>query len=154
MNGIFKVEEKNHHAAGFWIRLVADFLDFMIVSVPITLIYYFIVDGEFLTDWSRNTIPNILYTSYLIITPLIWKGYAVGKRICNINIQRVDVQKLNTRTMIFRELIGKVLLIYITFGISTVISIFMISFRKDKRAIHDLIAGKFVNREIPYRKLI
>lgn len=146
VSGIYNVGEKNYQAAGFWVRLVADFLDFMIVLVPISLIYYFIVYGGISVDYSGNIISNIIYIIYLIITPIIWRGYAVGKRICKINIQRVDGQKLNIRTMVLRELIGKVLLTSITFGISIIVSIFMISLRKDKRAIHDLIAGTFVNR--------
>lgn len=147
MSGIYKVEETNYHAAGFWIRLVADFLDFMIVLGPISFIYYFIIYGEISVEYSENGIPNIMYIIYLLITPLLWRGYVIGKRICKINIQRVDGRKLTIGTMILRELIGKVLLTSITFGISTIISIFMISLRKDKRAIHDLIAGTFVNRE-------
>jgi uncharacterized RDD family membrane protein YckC len=44
-----------------------------------------------------------------------------------------------------REWVGKFLLPFITFGITTIISIFMVIFRKDKRAIHDFLAGTYVS---------
>lgn len=44
--------------------------------------------------------------------------------------------------MFLREVIGKFLLSYITFGVATIVS--MVIFRKDKRAIHDFIGGTYV----------
>ncbi|WP_269799271.1 hypothetical protein [Bacillus sp. FJAT-45037] len=46
--------------------------------------------------------------------------------------------------MVLREVVGNFIISLVTFGISAVISIFMIMFRSDKRGIHDLIAGTYV----------
>jgi uncharacterized RDD family membrane protein YckC len=37
----------------------------------------------------------------------------------------------------------------ITFGIALIVSIFMVAFRHDKRAIHDMIAGTYVTQNPP-----
>ncbi len=57
--------------AGFGVRLLADFIDFLIVSVPIALMFYFI-RGEYSFDWALNWQWQIIYTCYLTIIPLLW----------------------------------------------------------------------------------
>jgi uncharacterized RDD family membrane protein YckC len=130
--------------AGFGIRLLADFLDFFILVIPISLLMKS-VTGEFSYEWTQGLFWNVIYTIYLTITPVVWGGYIIGKRICKIKVTRIDNKKLNLYHMFLREWVGKFLLPFITFGITTIISIFMVIFRKDKRAIHDFLAGTYVS---------
>ena len=130
--------------AGFGVRLLADFFDFLIVSVPIALMFYFI-RGEYSFDWALNWQWQIIYTCYLTIIPLLWGGYTIGKRLFRIKVKRMDEEKLTLRNTLLREVVGKLLVVYLTVGISIIVSILMVILREDKRAIHDLIAGTYVS---------
>lgn len=130
--------------AGFGVRLLADFFDFLIVSVPIALMFYFI-RGEYSFDWALNWQWQIIYTCYLTIIPLLWCGYIIGKRLFRIKVKRMDEEKLTLRNTLLREVVGKLLVVYLTVGISIIVSILMVVLREDKRAIHDLIAGTYVS---------
>lgn len=136
--------EKN--PSGFFRRMFADFLDVMLLTIPVTVVL-FLISGEYSYDWSTGWTWRIIYTAYLTIVPLLWSGYIIGKRILKIRVKRVDEQSLTLKDMILREVVGKSLLGNLTFGVSILISVFMIIFRKDKRAIHDLIAGTYVSRD-------
>nr|WP_156969465.1 RDD family protein [Jeotgalibacillus campisalis] len=126
--------------AGFWVRLFANFLDGLLIFVPFSLIIYFIT-GEISFTSMSNWTWDILYYLYLTITPLLWGGYVIGKRMMGIKIKRMDNEKLTFLNMFFREVAGLYLLSFVTFGISIIVSAFLVLFREDKRAIHDLIAG-------------
>ncbi|MBU8878626.1 RDD family protein [Bacillus sp. FJAT-29790] len=129
--------------AGFGIRLIANLIDFLIIYTPIAIGIYF-VTGEFTFDWSDTWTWDILYRIYLVITPLLWSGYVIGKRLCKIKIKRVDGEKLTILNMFLREVVGMYILVAITFGIAAIVSGLMVIFREDKRGIHDLIAGTYV----------
>lgn len=84
----------------------------------------------------------------MLIVPILWFGYTVGKRIMGIRIVRVDGKKLGIGTMLLRYLVAA--LVYaITFGIGFIVSAFMVGMRKDHRAIHDFIAGTYVTSNKP-----
>jgi uncharacterized RDD family membrane protein YckC len=82
---------------------------------------------------------------YLTITPVFWGGCVIGKRICKIKIKRYeDYENVTFRNMFMREMVGYFIIGVVTFGISIIVSIFMVMFREDKRAIHDFIGGTYV----------
>jgi uncharacterized RDD family membrane protein YckC len=139
-------EEDYRDRAGFWIRLGAIILDGLILHVPIGLTIFFLT-GDPDNGWMDTWIYTVLNEAYLTILPVLWGGYVIGKRICGIRIRRIDGKKLTLLNMILRELIGLYLLAVITFGISTVISAIMVGAGKQKRGIHDLIAGTYVARD-------
>ncbi|MGD7044880.1 RDD family protein [Jeotgalibacillus proteolyticus] len=126
--------------AGFWSRLFANMLDGIIIFIPISIVIY-LITGEYTFTSMNSWTENILYYLYLTITPLVWSGYVIGKRLAGIKIKRNDNKKLTFLNMFLREVVGLFLLSFLTFGISIVVSVFLIIFREDKRAIHDLIAG-------------
>lgn len=122
--------------AGFWIRLGAGLLDGIIVGVPLFLISWLISGGlegrEFFTD--------VISFLYSLLLPVLWNGYTIGKRICGIQIRKLDGTPPGLGTMLLRNVVGG--LVYaITFGIAAIVSAFMVGLREDKRAIHDFIAG-------------
>jgi uncharacterized RDD family membrane protein YckC len=124
-----------HKAAGFWIRLVSIIIDGLIL-IPLYLFCMLIGVSDMTTEIFVNSI-NFLY--YLII-PVIWSGFTVGKRIVGIKIVRTDGNKLGIFTTLKRYILASLVYV-VTLGIAFVISAFMLGLRKDKRSLHDLIAG-------------
>ncbi|WHY34730.1 RDD family protein [Cytobacillus firmus] len=132
--------------AGFGIRFATDIVDALILTIPISTVF-FLIEGDSPFTWMMGWTWPIIYTIYLTLVPLVWTGYIIGKRFFKIKVRRIDEEGLTLKTMVLREIVGKFLLSNVTFGISTLVSMFMIIFREDKRAIHDLIAGTYVSRE-------
>ncbi|MBP2241482.1 putative RDD family membrane protein YckC [Cytobacillus eiseniae] len=133
-------------AAGFGVRLIADILDFFILVISISTVL-FLLKGEYSIEWSTGWTWQIIYTLYLTFIPLVWGGYVIGKRILKIKIKRINEEEITFKHMFLREVVGKFLVMNITFGLSAIISVFMVVFREDKRAVHDLIAGTYVSYE-------
>ncbi|MFJ9382452.1 RDD family protein [Peribacillus sp. NPDC101481] len=130
-------------SVGFWKRLFAAFLDGIIVSFPLAIIF-----GLITGDWENENFSTFFNFLYMLIVPILWYGYTVGKRIMGIRIVRVDGRKLGIGTMLLRYLVAA--LVYaITFGIGFIVSAFMVGIRKDHRAIHDFIAGTYVTSNKP-----
>jgi uncharacterized RDD family membrane protein YckC len=124
-----------HKAAGFWIRLGSIIIDGLLL-IPLYIICMFLGVSDIATEIFVNSI-NFLY--YLII-PVIWSGFTVGKRVVGIKIVRTDGKKVGIGTTLKRYILASLVYI-VTLGIAFIISAFMIGLRKDKRSIHDLIAG-------------
>ncbi|SEH99998.1 Uncharacterized membrane protein YckC, RDD family [Halobacillus karajensis] len=133
--------------AGFGMRLFAGVLDTLVIVIPIGVFVY-LYTGTPSLNWTQGVTWNVLYIVYSIILPVIWGGYNVGKRLVNIRINKANGKELNIADMFFREFIGKFLIGYLTVGLSTLVSALMIVFRKDKKAIHDFVAGTFVSNEV------
>ncbi|MFE8698210.1 RDD family protein [Cytobacillus sp. FJAT-53684] len=131
-------------AAGFGIRLIADILDFFILVLPISAVFY-LIKGEYSYEWATGWTWQIIYTLYLTFIPLLWSGYVIGKRILKIKVKRINESELTFKNMFLREVVGKFLVMNLTFGISAIVSVFMVVFRKDKRTVHDLIGGTYVS---------
>ncbi|GGM43230.1 hypothetical protein GCM10011351_31480 [Paraliobacillus quinghaiensis] len=129
--------------AGFGKRLLARFLDVMILTILIGGLFY-IFTGEYSINFEKGVAWDFFYTLYLVIVPLIWSGYIIGKRICNIKLIQKDGHKVKLSNTFLRELVGFHLIGIITLGISLVVSTFMVIFREDKRAIHDIVGGTYV----------
>ena len=125
-------------SVGFWKRLFAGFLDGIIVSLPLAIIF-----GLITGEWENENFSTFFDFLYMLIVPILWYGYTVGKRIMGIRIVRMDGKKLGIGTMLLRYLVAA--LVYaITLGIGFIVSAFMVGIRKDHRAIHDFIAGTYV----------
>ncbi|WP_417899851.1 RDD family protein [Bacillus haimaensis] len=124
-----------HKAAGFWIRLGSIVIDGLLL-IPLYLICMILGISDTATEIFVNSI-NFLY--YLII-PVIWSGFTVGKRVVGIKIVRTDGKKVGIGTTLKRYILASLVYV-VTLGIAFIISAFMIGLRKDKRSIHDLIAG-------------
>lgn len=124
-----------HKAAGFWIRLGSIIIDGFLL-IPLYLICMLLGVSDIATEIFVNSI-NFLY--YLII-PVIWSGFTVGKRVVGIKIVRTDGKKVGIVTTLKRYILASLVYV-VTLGIGFIISAFMIGLRKDKRSIHDLIAG-------------
>ncbi len=147
--------------AGFGVRLVASLLDTLFLALPVAIIIYFLSDGDWF-DFAAYQ-QNILYAlsgnaqaalshqpktsfsweiifkiSVLVVTILFWekwRGATPGKKIVKIKI--VDAKTLDdiTNKQAITRSLG-----YIISTIPFLLGFFMVVFRKDKRAFHDLLA--------------
>ncbi|GAA0595141.1 RDD family protein [Virgibacillus siamensis] len=131
--------------AGFWIRLGANILDGLLLGVPIAILA--VIFGLSVGD--RDTINTVISVPYYLLLPVLWYGYTVGKRFCNIRIARKDGEKIGFGTMALRYIVGFIIVYGLTLGIAMIVSAFMVGLREDKRAIHDFIAGTYVTYAKP-----
>ncbi|WP_345239366.1 RDD family protein [Pontibacillus salipaludis] len=129
--------------AGFGVRLLANLIDGIIVGVILSFITFLFYGDFYKEDY---TITDLLSTLYLIIVPVVWKGYVIGKRLMNIRIVKKNGENVTILTMILRVIVAG-LLYGLTIGVAFIVSAIMVAVREDKRAIHDFIAGTYVRNE-------
>ena len=153
--------------AGFWIRFFASFLDTLFLALPIAIVIYFLSDGNWF-DFSQyqqniqmamsgnvnalNNLPktdrtweiiNLIVT--ITVTMIFWrrfKGATPGKKFVHIKIVDAKTFKdIDNKQAITRSF-G-----YIVSTLVLLIGFIMVAFRKDKRGLHDLLAGTVVIHE-------
>ncbi len=151
--------------AGFLVRFVASFADTLFLALPVAIVIYFLSDG----NWFDLEIykQNIAYAmsgnaakalasqpqtslrwellfemSVLIVTMLFWKrwrGATPGKKFVNIKIvDSKTFEDIDSKQALTRSL-G-----YIVSTMVLLLGFIMVAFRKDKRGLHDLLAGTVV----------
>jgi len=150
--------------AGFWIRFLASLLDTIFLALPVGIVIYFLSDGNWF-DFSQyqqniqmamsgNTHaldkqPQtslqwefLFEVSTLIVTMLFWKkwrGATPGKKFVHIKIVDANtLQDIDNKQAITRSF-G-----YIASTFAFLIGFLMVAFQKDKRGLHDLLAGTVV----------
>jgi len=151
--------------AGFWVRFVASFLDTLFLALPVAVVIYFLSDGNWF-DFSQYQ-QNIAYAmsgnaskalesqpqmslkwellfevSVLLVTVIFWRrwrGATPGKRFVHIKIVDAKTFKDIDNTQAITRSFG-----YIVSTLALLIGFFMVAFRKDKRGLHDLLAGTAV----------
>ncbi len=150
--------------AGFWIRFVASFLDTLFLALPVAIVIYFLSDGNWF-DFSQyqhnlqmamsgnvhalEKQPQmsmkwelLFEVAVLLITMVFWRrwrGATPGKKFVHIKIvDAITLQDINNQQAITRS-IG-----YVVSTLALLIGFFMVAFRKDKRGLHDLLAGTVV----------
>ena len=153
--------------AGFWIRFIASFLDTLFLALPVAIVIYFLSDGNWF-DFSQyqqnikmamsgnvnalNNLPKtdrtweIINLIVIITVTMIfwrrWKGATPGKKFVHIKIVDAKTFKdIDNKQAITRSF-G-----YIVSTLAFLIGFIMVAFRKDKRGIHDLLAGTVVIHE-------
>jgi uncharacterized RDD family membrane protein YckC len=150
--------------AGFWIRFVASFLDTLFLALPVAILIYFLSDGNWFdfSIYQQNiqmamsgnphaldhqphtsfTWELIFEISVLVVTMLFWKrwrGATPGKKFVHIKIVDAKTfQDINNKEAITRSF-G-----YIVSTALFLIGFLMVGVRKDKRGLHDLLAGTVV----------
>jgi uncharacterized RDD family membrane protein YckC len=154
--------------AGFWIRFVASFIDTIVLAVPVAIVIYFLSDGNWfdfsqyqqnlqaaLSGNAQKALSNSTQMSMkwellfeflvLLITVIFWRrwrGATPGKHFVHIKIVDAKTLKdIDNKQAITRS-IG-----YIVSILPFMIGFLMVAFRKDKRALHDLLADTVVIQE-------
>jgi uncharacterized RDD family membrane protein YckC len=139
--------------AGFWIRTVAALVDFSVL---------FLVQMSFGYIAGRVIGPDV--EDSMALVPLVWVftllfagayttvlhglmgGQTIGKMLVNIRVVNVDGSTVSA---------GAALLRFAGYFASLVglgIGYMMAGLRRDKRALHDLLAGTRVERMVPLRE--
>ncbi|SDB89563.1 Uncharacterized membrane protein YckC, RDD family [Pelagirhabdus alkalitolerans] len=132
-----------NHYASFSKRFLARFLDFNILAISLGLLY-FVFTGNTLFEWRSTMTLDAIYVVYSVVIPVLWSGYVIGKRMYRVKLKTKHNEDVKLTHTFLREVIGLQLIGAVTLGISWIVSMFMIIFRQDKRAIHDLIGGTYV----------
>jgi len=150
--------------AGFFIRLIASFLDTLFLALPLGVVVYFLSGGEwfdFQTYWHNlqlaaagdpqalSTQPKTdmrweLFFEFLVLLVTIvfwekWGGTTPGKRMVGIKIVDAKTYKDITNKQAITRSLG-----YIPSTLLLGIGFLMVLFRKDRRALHDLLANTVV----------
>jgi uncharacterized RDD family membrane protein YckC len=133
-------------AAGFWIRAVALVIDLVIVGF-VKLSLEFIAGRRYGAEveqaWSFQTtivLFTLLFTAAYTTLLHTWLGQTVGKSVVGVRVVAVDGRGLAGGPAFLRYLGYYVSLATFGFGY------LMAALRRDKRALHDLIAGSRVER--------
>lgn len=120
---IIKYSNKRH--ANFTIRLMANIID-IVIYIPIIIILH----NTYILDFIIALITIIFWVT--------WNGQTIGKKIVNIKVVDTNYKEIKIEKAILRYL-G-----YILSTILLLIGYSIIPFRKDKQALHDLIAKTYV----------
>ena len=151
--------------AGFWIRLVASFADTVFMALPIGIVIYFLSDGSWfdfaqyqdnikaaLSGHAQKALTNmpkvdktwdliniIILMSISMIFWIRYNGATPGKRFVHIKIVDSKTFKEIDKRQALTRSIG-----YIASTFTFLIGFIIVAFRKDKRGLHDLLAGTVV----------
>ncbi|SFP67971.1 RDD family protein [Salibacterium halotolerans] len=126
--------------AGFGLRLGASILDSLIIGAVFSMMTWLIY-GEFYREaWNITDLFSLLY---LVLVPVFWHGYVIGKRLVGIRIVKDSGEDVTLITMVMREIVAWLIYVF-TIGIGLIVSAFMVGLREDRKAIHDFIAGTYV----------
>ncbi len=150
--------------AGFWIRFLASLLDTIFLALPVAVVIYFVSDGNWF-DFSQYK-QNIMMAMHgnthaldkqplismrwelffevatLLTTTLFWKrwrGATPGKKFLHIKIVDAKSYKEINNIQAITRSFG-----YIISTLAFLMGFFIVMFRKDKRGLHDLLAGTVV----------
>ncbi len=155
---------RNINYAGFWIRFFASLLDTLFLALPVGIVIYFLSDGNWFdfVQYKQNVMmamsgnthaldkqPQtslrwelVFEMSVLIVTMLFWRrwrGATPGKKFVHIKIVDAStLEDIDNKQAITRSL-G-----YIVSTFAFLVGFIMVAFRKDKRGLHDLLAGTVV----------
>jgi uncharacterized RDD family membrane protein YckC len=131
---------------GFWRRFFSLFLDGLLISAIVSAaIFIFGLDTSDRTVQAGEGIASLLY---FVLVPVFWYGYTVGKKLLGVRIVKTDNTNVTLLTMILRYIVGGLIYAF-SFGLAFIASVLMVIFRKDKRSVHDFVAGTYVTRNTP-----
>lgn len=144
------------HYASFWSRALAFITDIFMIGLPVSLLIIFLfgydqthtaggMDVLLQNQEALKNPPNPLVSLthvlvFMLITVLLWQksGQTPGKKLAQVQV--VDARTLTTAPY------WKLILRFVGYFLSliTLIGFFIGLFRKDHKALHDLISGTCV----------
>jgi uncharacterized RDD family membrane protein YckC len=148
--------EQTHQYAGFWIRLLASFLDTLIFGIPLYIldvIIFMIATGSGLGGYFEYVNGDDFHGTYEFITNIIQLALSIwyyvylvsskmqatpGKAILGLKIITKNGEKLS-----FWHAFGRYLA-YIPSALLLCIGFLMVGWTKKKQGLHDKIAGTYV----------
>src|SRR3989344_2500147 len=154
MKNVAKDNSPQIEPAGAWARLWASVTDGLILGIPSLLLYFFLLTPlSSLILSSKTAEANNLVKIYGIFALLVSlfyyvyltvkKGATWGKNLYGLRVVKYKTtQHINYKPAIIRE-VTKISLVFIPIicFLIFLLNIFIVIFSKEKRAIHDRIAG-------------
>ena len=157
--------KNNIKYAGFWIRFIASLADTIFLALPLAVVIYLLSDGSWFNlaqyqynmnaamsghaDIALSNPPKmslrwelLFEVSVLVISIIFWRrwrGATPGKKFVHIKIVDAKSFKDIDNKQALTRSIG-----YIASTFIFLLGFIMVGFRKDKRALHDLLAGTAV----------
>ena len=146
-----EIEQYEEKTAGFWVRFWAFAIDSLLVSAIVGIV----VNPVFrLFGWSLNDsnwyapitiVSAVIYYAYFVLTTKIW-DQTIGKMIFGLKVKRVNGEKLDWMTVLFREIVGR-------FINNTIKILYIIvAFMPQNKGLNDVIADTIVVHEKVYIK--
>ncbi|WP_219836085.1 RDD family protein [Paenibacillus sp. R14(2021)] len=151
---------------GFWKRLIITFIEMLVMSIPLTIIYRLSVYLAEALGYGPISLIHWLVFFIFDITLLVKFGGTLGKLIFKIRVVNRNGKYLNVKQALTRyifilaygvilsveeyfsylnveapDVITQISLFY---GLVFIIDSFTIIFNNKKRAIHDFMAGSYV----------
>jgi len=137
--------------AGFFIRLISTFTDLFLIVIPIVIFYIYLIPGlkeQFINGFLNN--DSLLLTFQILVNTTVgvsiismlyfWNGATFGKKLMNIRIVKKNGDKLTFIDAVRHYLSTMIYFIPFVF----IISIILVFIRKDRRTLHDFLAGTVV----------
>lgn len=136
-------------------RVIAAMLDFGIVlgilggitlgKLPIIINIFsqddYVVTAKFIVDIFRfGVIFSIILLIYYVVIPVLFKGQTIGKKVFKLQIQKENGEKIDYKTMFYREGIGRIFLNFASLGVTVIVSTIIMVLREDKRDLGDILA--------------
>jgi len=78
---------------------------------------------------------------YFIIIPIVWEKQTFGRMIEKIKVVKLNGTKLSFGTLFLREIVGKYILAFFSFGIVAIISVVLCFVANGHRSIHDRMSN-------------
>jgi uncharacterized RDD family membrane protein YckC len=128
--------------AGFWIRFLAIWLDFLLIYVILKLLFYLLLFLSIYVYFNFQFTFFILLTIYSAVAVSL-KGQTAGKWLLNIKVYNTNGKKLSIIRSVFRESIAKIFSAVVLF-----LGFLWIGFTTKKRGWHDYLAGSTVKKEV------
>ncbi len=121
--------------AGFWVRMGALFIDFIIVAVAVSILHH---DGD------------LILVGLMAYGAVLWKlrGTTIGGSLCRLQVVRADGRPLEWASSIVRAL--SCLLSMVVLGLGFI----WIALDPERQAWHDKIAGTIVVRTPTSKPLV
>lgn len=117
-------------------RALALIIDNMIIYA--LLVGIFINIGK--STEASLSIGSLIFTVYIILAPILFKGYHFGKYMMGMKIVKDDYDNPSILNIFVREMCKMIYIIPIVGVILAVVSNYMVNVREDGKTIHDIIA--------------
>jgi len=124
---------KGHESAGFWIRFLATWVDFVIIYAALKLLFYSLLYSSTYIYFPFEFSFFVMGIIYSILAVSL-KGQTIGKYLLQIRVYSKDDTKLPFIKSVLRESILKILS-----GVVLFLGFFWIGFSKNKMGWHDYL---------------
>lgn len=128
--------------AGFWIRFVAVIIDGIVLQIVFSILNVMLGYNAMEPPTAVSSLESVLSCIYYVAMTVAL-GQTLGKMAVGIKVIRDDGSQNGVLRMILREVVGK-----FVSGIILCIGFMMAGWDREKRALHDMIAGTRVVKVI------